>query len=154
HPTFLEWRAGPSLVTGLARAGNHLIPPELAAGFGVVAGDITAVRRILARAACNDHAIRHNRAGGVADVQFTTAIGLPDDLAGAGPQRYDEIVPRYEIDLIATERNAALTLSKAITERPGWRERMPVLPHEISGRGIDRLNHVAGITHIHHAVVD
>src|SRR5207302_10174177 len=29
HPTALVWRAGPGLVTGLARVRNHLIPPEL-----------------------------------------------------------------------------------------------------------------------------
>src|SRR4029077_3478419 len=69
HPTALEGRAGPSLVAGLARAGNHLIPPQLPAGSGVMTGDITAMRRILARAACDDNAVSHYRAAGVADVQ-------------------------------------------------------------------------------------
>src|SRR5262249_48077614 len=136
HPTALERRAGPGFITGLAWAGNHLISPELHAGSGVVTGDITAVRRILARAARDDHAIYHDRAGGVADVQVAAAIRLPDELARAGAQRYDEIIPAYEIDLVAIQRNAALALPESVAERRGWRQRAPILPHEVASRGI------------------
>ena len=39
-------------------------------------------------------------------------------------------------------------------ERRGWRQRVPVPPNEVTTGGIDRLDHVAGMTQIHHAVVD
>src|SRR5262249_51800555 len=146
HPTALEWRSGPGLITGLAWVGNHLIPPELASGFGVVTGDITAMCRILASASRDDYAVSHDRAGGVANLQVSTAVGLPDQLARAGAQRYDEIVPAYEIDLVAIERDASLTLSERVTERCGRRQRVPILPHQVASRCIDRLDHVAGIT--------
>src|SRR5713101_7662586 len=51
HPTALERRAGPGLVPGLARAGNHLITPELLAVSGIVTRDIAAMASHLARAA-------------------------------------------------------------------------------------------------------
>ena len=78
HPAVLERRAGPGLVAGLARARNQLVAPQLLAGLGVVAGDVAAVRRHLARAARDDHAVGDDRAAGVADVEVAAAIGLPD----------------------------------------------------------------------------
>ena len=112
------------------------------------------MRRILACAAGDDHSAHHDGAGGVADVQVAAAIGFPDDFAAAGAERDDVVVPGYEKDLVAIERDAALALSESVAERPGLRQRMAILPQEISSHRIDGLDHIAGITEIHHAVVD
>jgi hypothetical protein len=112
------------------------------------------MRRILASAARDDHAIGHNGTAGIADVQFATAIGLPHHLACARAERDHDVVPAYEIDLVAADSDAALALSETVAERPGRRKGMPILPHEVAGRGIDCLDHIAGITQIHHAVVN
>src|SRR5437660_1479134 len=62
HPAALEGRTGPGLVPWLARTGNHFVPPQLAAGLGVMPGDIAAIPGILARAAGDHHTVDHNGA--------------------------------------------------------------------------------------------
>ena len=154
HPALFERRAGPGLVAGLARARDHRVAPQFLAGLGVVAGDIAAVRRHLAGAAGDDHAVDHDRAGRIADVEIAAAIGLPGQFAGAGLERDDEVVPGHEVDVVAIERDAALALPMVALERCRGRQRMPVFPEQVAVGGIDRLDHVARIAEIHDAVVD
>jgi hypothetical protein len=81
-------------------------------------------------------------------------MSLPGLLTGLRAQRNDGVVPGHEVDVIAIERDAAFALSVVGAEGLGWRQWMPVFPEEIAIGGIDCLDHVTGITQIHHAVVD
>ena len=154
HPTLLIWGAGPCFVTRLSRARDHLIAPKLPAGSGVMTRDITTVARKLARSARDDYAVSDNRASRVADLQVAATVGLPDHFPAPSAQRDDDIVPAYEIDLVAIDGNASLALPQSVAHRRGWRPRMAVLPQEVARRGVDRLYHVAGITQKHYAVVN
>ena len=117
-------------------------------------GHVAAEAGHLAGTAGDDHPVRHDRAARVADKKIAAAIGLPDQLAGAGIQRDDDVVPAHEVDVVAVERDAALALSVVGGERLLRRQLVPVLPDQIARRSVDRLDHVAGIPEIHHAVVD
>src|SRR6516225_2962837 len=64
------------------------------------------------------------------------------------------VIPGYEIDLVAIERNAALALSEAIPHRFDLWQRVPILPQEVARRRVNRLDHVTGITQVHDAVVN
>src|SRR5262249_38961716 len=77
HPTALERRTGPGLVSRRAWTRDHLIAPELLAGLGLVAGNVATVASYLACATRDDHAVCHDRAARVADKEIAPAIGLP-----------------------------------------------------------------------------
>src|SRR5262249_1086851 len=154
HPTLLEGRTGPGLVPRLARTGNHFVSPQLPAGPGVMPRDVAAVAGILARAPGDHYAIGHNGTARIAYIKVAAPVGLPNQLASAGGQGHDNIILAHEIDLLAIERNAALSLSQAVVKRCSGRKRMPVLPQQLARHRIDRLDHVAGIPDVDHAVVD
>lgn len=155
HPAFVERHAAPGFVARLALVGNQGIAPQFLAGLGVVAGDVAALRRFLTACAGNHHAVHHDRAGGVGDIEIAAAIEFPKRLAGFGVQRQHEIVSRDGVDLVVIEKDAALTLAPEIVVEGLLRRQVAaVLPEQAAGRCINRLDHVIGIAQEHHAFVD
>src|SRR5207247_10181495 len=154
HPTLLEWGAGPCFVTRRSGGRDHLISPKPPSGSRVMTRDITTMARKLARSARDDYAVSDNRASRVPDLQVAATIGLPDYFPAPSAQRDDDIVPAYEIYLVAIDGNASLALPQSVAHRRGWRPRVTILPHQVARRGVDRLYHVARITQIHYAVVN
>src|SRR5207249_11549714 len=119
-------------VTRLSRARDHLIAPKLPAGSGVMTRDITTVARKLAGSARDDYAVSDNRASRVADLQVAATVGLPDHFPAPSAQRDDDIVPAYEIDLVAIDGNASFALPLIVAHPQACRPRLASLPVVVS----------------------
>src|SRR5262249_33554601 len=134
---------------------DHLVAPKLLAVSRVMPGDIAAMTGHLAGTASDDHAIDDNRPGRILHVEIVVAaIALPHAAARLGIETDDVIIPGGEDDIVAVKRDGALALAKGSRKFVPRRQRVTIFPNKIASRSIDRLDHIAGITEIHDAVMD
>ena len=156
-------QVAPRLVSGFARAGYRAGAPDLRAGRRVVGRDDTRLRSACRRtaAAGDDLAIGNDRAGGVIGgvLRVVQDLGLPGQLTGHSVEREDVPVGARVDDEAAVNGEVAVDVEQR--ERHGVKERFqivrilpPVLPQQVAGGGVDGLDDVARVRHVHHAVID
>ena len=156
----LERHPAPGLVARLARGRDGAPPPQLLAGLGVVGDDDAGVRPAPrgAAAARHDLAVRDDGAralvGGVHAV--VEDLGLPRELAGRRVEGEHVVVAARVDDAGAVDGEVAVEVGEGaehvVAEVVG--HVAPVLPAEVAGGGVDGLDDVARVRHVHHAVVD
>ncbi len=157
---FLEGDAAPRLVPGLAGGRDRAAAPQLGPRRCVVGGDDARVRSSPRRAATprDDLAARDDRPGtlmgGVHPV--VEDLGLPDELAGRRVEGEDVVVRARVDDQPAVDGEIAVDLHQHAEEvfRRVVRPLPPVLPDEVAARRVERLDDVARVRHVHHAVMD
>jgi len=153
-----EGHAAPGLVTGFARCRNRAPSPDLGAGACVVRGDDARVRgRVRSAAASRDHlAAGDDRAcrlqRGVHRV--VEDLRFPDDVAGGDVQRLDVVVAGRVEDEIGVDGDVALGGDQSTEVVPEViRQVATMLPFEIAGHGVDRLDDVPRVRHVEDTVV-
>ena len=155
----LERDAAPGLVARLARGGDGAAAPQLLAGHRVVGHDDACVGAAARRAAPpRDHlAVGDNRTrrlvGGVRPV--VEDLRLPDLPTGGRVEGEDVLVDAGVDDVPAVDGEAPVDFRQAAEQElvDVLGHFAPVLPEEIAGGGVDRLDHVPRVGHVEDAVV-
>ena len=156
----LERHVAPGLVARLAGGRNEPRPPQLLAGRRVVRGDDAAVRpaaRVAAPARVHLAAGDDRPRGLVGRVHpVVEDLGVPDHLAGLRVQREDVVVHAGVDDELVVDGDVAVGVDERADHVVGQVVRAvpPVLPDEIAGHRVQRLDDVARIGHEQHAVAD
>ena len=157
HP-LLVGHAAPRLVARLARRRHERRPPQLRPGGGVVGGDHAGDRpRPRPAASPGDHlAAGNDRAGGVAGRVHPVVedLGLPHELAGERIDGVDVVVvagvddqPAEHRDVPVVVREPAHDAGNVLGDVP------PVLPEQVAGGGVHRLQVVLRVRHVQPAPV-
>ena len=146
----------PGVVIGIAGMGDGIDPPQLLAGLGIVAGDEAATGLgIAATGHALDHlAVDDEGTAGIAPALIPVGRGMvPDHLAGLGVERDDMGVGRGGDEIALIDRHVAGGEVLRVGDQPG-REIALVFPDQVAGRRIERLDLVAEIEDVEHAVMD
>ena len=148
----------PGLVPRLAWTGDEPPAPELRPGQGVVGGDDACLRSVPRTTASSRHdlAVGDDRARRVTGrvLRVVDDRRFPDELAGGGVQREDEIVVGRVDDEAVVDRDVAVDVGQApevLGDVVG--HLASILPLQVTGDRVDRLHDVSGIRHVEHAVV-
>ena len=142
----------PGIAAGFAFERNRSKAPRFFAGLGVIGADETflfAIRRAgVAAQSLNQPAFHRERAAGVGVLAFgAVADGrVPNHLAVAGVERHQMRVAGGHENLVVVDRDAAHG------GRGGIRA-VAILPDQLAGLRVQRLQHHAGVVHVQHAVV-
>src|SRR5262249_46323556 len=142
----------PRIAAGLARASDGLKLPDQLAVVRVVGADealfVFAIR-LTATDALNDFAVVDDGSARGAVVALRTVAhgGLPELFAVASIKRHQVRVGRGQNDFVLVDRNAALCSGVRVGA-------VLVFPDEVAGPRVQRLQDVAGVVQVHHAVVD
>ena len=154
-PPLLERHVAPRFVPRLAGRRDQPRPPQFLAGFRVVRRD-DAGKRPAARIAAptGDHlAVGDDRPRGlVGRVHLVVEnLRLPDHLARLGVQGEDVIVHAGVDDQLAVDGDVAVDVEHRADHVVGKiiRPFAVVLPEQVAGHRIDRLDDVARIGHVH-----
>src|SRR5690606_8341081 len=141
HALFVR-HAAPGLVAGLPGLRDRARTPQLFAGLRVERGDDagfgSALR--LAAAARDDLAVHDDRSGAV--LRARTVVedqALPRELAGARVDRVCVAVRAVVEDQVAVDRDIAVRAGRGEVLADVVRDAPPILPDQVSGRGVDRL---------------
>ncbi len=155
----LERHPAPRLVAGLAGGGDGAPPPQLLAGDGVVGDDDAGVRAAPRGAAAARHDLAVGDDGARALVGGVHPVvedpGLPRQLAGGRVEGEHVVVAARVDDVGAIDGEVPVEVGEGpehvVPEVVG--QVPPVLPEEVAGGGVDGLDDVARVRHVHHAVV-
>ena len=154
----LERDVAPRLVARLAGGGDQAPPPQLCAGRGVVRGDHAAVRPAARVAAApREHlAAGDDRTRRLVGRVHTIVenLGVPHYLASLRVQREDVVVHAGVDDQLAMDGDVAVRVDQRANHVIGQivRAVAPVLPDQVAGDRVYRLNDVARVRHEQHAV--
>ena len=157
HP-LLVGHAAPGLVPRLARRGHERRAPQLRPRRRVV-GDDDAGDRARARAAApaGDHlAAGDDRPRGVARGVDAVVedLGLPDQLARDRVERVDVVVVGGVDDQPAVDGDVAVVVREPAHDARDILGDVPaVLPEEVAGDGVDRLQVVLRVRHVEPSAV-
>ena len=152
----LQRQSVPGVVIGVAGMGDGVDPPQLLAGLGVMAGDEAAAGLgIAATGHALDHlAVDDEGAAGVAPALVPVGSGVvPHHLSGLGIERDDMGVRGGGDEIALIDRHVAAGKVLRAGDQPG-REITLVFPDQVAGRRIERLDLVAEIEDVEHAVMD
>ena len=148
----------PGVATRLIRGGGGVDAPQLFSGADVVGGDETAPRtraRRIAPRPGNQLALHDDRSSRLRDaLAIVGPFGFPDHLSGACVQRDEKRVVRGQEDLVVVDRDVAIAIPRAGDVRDVLREVAAVLPQQVAGRRIERLDDVLDVGEKHDPVVD
>ena len=152
-PALVHRHVAPRFVARLAGSGNRVKAPQLLAGLGVVRRDDARVAAGVGLAlAAGDHlAVGDDRpAAGRGALLGIENRGFPRQLAGLRIERVDEVV-RARVD----DPDCPTSRWCGWSCRPHALGQLAlVFPEHVAGFRVDRHDVVAGIRHVHHAVVD
>ena len=151
-PPLVHRHVAPRLVARLARTGDRVEAPQFLAGPRVVRRDDAGVAAGVGLAlAAGDHlAVGDDRAAaGPRALLRIEHRRFPGQLAGPRVERVDEVVGARVDDEVAPDRDRAIGLVAH-----AFRQLAPVIPDHVAGFHVDGHDVVAGVRHIHHAVVD
>ena len=149
--------AAPGFIAGLPGSGNRTRAPQLLAGNGIVSGDDTAVgaKLVLASARGKDLAVGDDGPRGL--LRWSLAIvddtGFPVKFSGYFIQSKQKIVRAGIDDVVAEDRDIPVDTGHRDELAEVFGLLALVLPFEIACGGVDRLDVIAGVRHIHDAVV-
>ena len=155
----LERHVAPGLVAWLARCGNRAAPPQLLAGQSVVGRDHARVGPGSRRAAAARErlAVADDRAGALERGMDLVVEDhrLPDHLPGLGVEREEVVVDAGVDDQVRVNRDVPVVLGQEAADvvLRVLGDLAPVLPDQIACRGVEGLDHVVRIRHVHDASV-
>ena len=156
---FLERDTAPALVPRLARRRDSAPAPQFFAGACVVRHDDAGVRPPTRRAAParDDLAVGDDRAAALVRRidPVVEDLGFPGELAGRRVEREDIVVAARINDLRAVNGQIPVQVGED-TEHVVLevvRADALIAPVEVTGRGVYRLDDVARVRHVEHAVV-
>ena len=157
-PTGSAGETTPRVAACLVRSGGGIDPPQFLAAVDVVGTDEATARprtvRITTRA-INHLAVDDHRPRGLGNSFVVVGtLRLPGDLAGAGVECDEERIVRSQNDFVTVDRNVPITIPRARHPSNVVRKWSSILPQEIPGRGVERLDDVLHIGEEHDAVVD
>ena len=155
----LERHAAPGFVARLAGRRHQPRAPQLRAGPRVVGRDDARLRPCLrdASAPGNDLAVGDDRAGRLMRRMHLVVDDprLPRQPSGGGLQGEDVAVGARVDDQVAVDGEVAVPLGKGRDDvlREILGAVAAVLPQQVAGDGVDGLDDVARVRHVHHAAV-
>ena len=156
---FLERHAAPALVARLSGPGNQAPPPQLFSRHRVVGDHDARVRPAAwrATAARDDLAVGDDRPRALRGRIHPVVenLRLPHHLAGHRIERVDVVVDGRIDNQTAVDRDVAVVAGERAEQvlADVVRNRAAMLPDEIAGHRVDRLDDVVGVRHVQHAVV-
>ena len=128
-------QAAPRIAAGFTDTGDRVESPQLLAGLGVVGADEALLLDVLLTAA---HALDDFSFGDERTARTAAAIGhchVPGNFAGLRVERHEMRVAHRDIELVVVQRDTARRGVAAET----------LLPDQIAGLAIDRLDDPAGV---------
>ncbi len=143
----------------LTGRGDQTPPPDFLTGHGVEGDDDAGVRSAVRQAASpgNGLAVGDDRPGALdgAVLRVVKNRGLPGHLAGFGIEREQVEVDAGIDDQVAVDRDVSVVAAEQAAHPAGpFGGLALVFPDQVARCRVQRLDHVVGVRHVHHAVVD
>ena len=144
---------------GSPRARNRSPPPDLLPGHRIEGDDHAGMWPAPGQTASSGDglAVGDDRASPLDRrvLAVVEDLGFPDHLPGCRIEREQVVVDAGVDNEVAVDRDVAVVAAEQPADGLGrqFGDRALVFPDQIARRRVERLNHVVGIGHVHHAVV-